>query len=189
MIGLPPLVLFAAALQPKEPRLHRLSMLLGAAAFAILPLIKGSTLQTVAFCAGGLAVVSLAHSKRLAVQLASIFIAVMSIAWISQGQQLLQLPRYFLAQLPIISGYTDAMSLQGEATDFLVFGLLAAAILLHLWTLNIRHAWLVLCAFAIYLFLCFKAGFVRHDKHVLTAAFAGVFATYALLLHHPSAKA
>jgi hypothetical protein len=97
------------------------------------------------------------------------------VAWVVAGQSIDGLPGYVLAMLPIISGYTDAMSVSGDTTQIL--GFIGVSIAL-LGTLVVSRsvpaaprAFLAL-SFAAFLFVAFKEGFVRHDGHSTIAGSA-----------------
>ncbi|MFH7611452.1 hypothetical protein RA272_28550, partial [Pseudomonas syringae pv. tagetis] len=82
----------------------------------------------------------------------------------------MDLPGYFIAQAPIVSGYTDAMSVSGSLRD-IVFYLLAAPVLMFLSVQRpVREYWYAPVMVAAYLFVAFKSGFVRHDEHAFVAA-------------------
>jgi hypothetical protein len=91
------------------------------------------------------------------------------------GQALIDLPGYFIAQLPIISGYTDGMSTSadGRLWDLAVF-ITAGAVMVGVSALGgLRARWYVPVIVALYLFVTFKSGFVRHDPpHAFIASSA-----------------
>ncbi|MBI1906843.1 MAG: hypothetical protein HYS20_11505 [Rhodocyclales bacterium] len=152
------------------------------APLGLLPLIKGSNLLlcgviallcAVYFCrrGWGLALVCL---------LAPVFS--MLLFWWAAGQPVHDLPGYFLSMSPIISGYTEAMSLGGknrEVALYLIASISLVAVLLRNGGDAMSRLFL-LGAFSLYLFLAFKSGFVRHDGHAVIAGTAVLLA--ALLL-------
>ncbi len=142
----------------------------------LLPLIKGSLLPLVVVTLV-LCTTVIAHrlSRRLAAMYLIIPIASLLFFWIIARQPLGGLGVYFLTQLQIISGYTDAMSSVGPKREWIIYLLACTCCLAplarsseddRLTTLAIA------CAFAVFFFIAFKAGFVRHDGHVVTAASA-----------------
>lgn len=159
-----------------EPMSDRASRVVSAvvlcvsAAMGLLPLIKGTffILATGVICLGAWMIASV--RPYLARSIPLTFLLSMSLAWLVSGQHLIDLPRYFLAMSPIISGYTDAMSLSGKFKRPLFF-LIAAAVLLVAW---MRTSPIVasrrsqLANFLVLLltfFLAFKAGFSRDDSY------------------------
>jgi hypothetical protein len=126
------------------------------------------------------------HSRRDALLLATTVLAAMLAAWILCGQQVTDLPRYFLAQPDIVWGYTDAMSLAGPREEVWVFLAVAALLVWAVWTAAGRAGWRTILATAAFLFLCFKAGFVRHDAHALIAASALLVVGSVAVLLWPS---
>jgi hypothetical protein len=101
-----------------------------------------------------------------------------ALAWRLAGQPWSGLRDYVTAMLPIVSGYTEAMSSPGKPGEVLLYLVAAGAIV---WRLARRDGpridrLLVLLMFAAGLFLAFKGGFVRHDAH---AGMAGLFLLFA----------
>ena len=150
----------------------------------LLPLIKGSVLilaeLTVVLCAS-LFIVN--KHRLLAIVCLLSPIVSMLIFWTLSGQSLVNLPTYFISMAPIISGYTEAMASNGPITQVILY-LMASVILLLTITLqkqipNTSKIFLFAVYF-VFLFLSFKAGFVRHDGHALSAGTA--ILTAALLL-------
>jgi hypothetical protein len=92
---------------------------------------------------------------------------------------------------PIASGYTDAMSAVGDTNEIWSYLFASAVLCLGLYA-NKRHfkvenifLW---CVFSAFLFLAFKAGFVRHDGHATMAAIALVTAALIYLATTTSKK-
>lgn len=166
-------------LRPGEAGLFALFI----SALGLLPLIKGSLLMvsliSSLLCAGLLATCRLGW-------LAAAFVALPAVTcvlfWAIAGQPIELLPSYFGNLLQIISGYTDAMSLEGTTSEIHVY-LATAAVLAFVILQQPVHPWAriyLLAAFGLCLFVGFKAGFVRHDGHA--AISAGTIAISALLL-------
>jgi hypothetical protein len=84
----------------------------------------------------------------------------------------MDLPRYFESMASIASGYSDAMSLFGNPVELVVY---ISAVMLILIDIRRQEEFrrseqsFLLLVFAIYFFLVFKAGFVRHDYHAIIA--------------------
>lgn len=103
--------------------------------------------------------------------------------WIISGQSAMTLPEYFIGMAPIISGYTESMATNGNTSEIVLFLTAAAflllAILIQTKTSGIEKSFLFLTWF-VFLFLSFKAGFVRHDAHAIVSGTSILIA--ALLL-------
>lgn len=159
----------------------------------LLPLVKGSLLLLCAavslMCAALL--VSL---RRYALAAACLLGPLVGEAlfWMAAGQPLGSLHAYFAGMVPIIGGYSEAMALPGIQYEIVAFlgtgALLLVAIGLRA-TLARRARIFLGVLYVVYLFLAFKAGFVRHDSHAIMAAGALVFAGIALALVLPSGYA
>lgn len=157
-----------------------------AAASAILPLVKGNfgvllglgTLVSLVMC--------WRKSRRTVILIILVEIASMVVAWMASGQRLFDLPGYFFSQAPIISGYTDAMSVAGSRRDIAVFVLLAPLLLaFSLWQ-PIRRHWHAPVMVVAYLFIAFKSGFVRHDEHAFVTAAALAYVGLLICLTRPT---
>lgn len=153
------------------------------APIGLLPLIKGNMLAIggviVAICAVFFAK---KHWQLAAICICSPVVS-MFIFWITSGQPAAGLPRYLISLIPIISGYTDAMSVDGEITEVLVYLMASALFLVVILSENksINASKSVLVGiYSAYLFFAFKAGFVRHDGHAVIAGLSIMVA--ALLL-------
>jgi hypothetical protein len=153
---------------------------------AVLPLIKGS-FAGMAFIEGAMALVIAVRGRRpgLAIALGCLAVCALCGTWIATGQPIGALPGFFIAQAPIISGYSEAMSGHGPFSDVIGW-LLAAAILLAVFYFCVARrssalGWMLTLAFAFYLFVVFKAGFVRQDAHTRIAADSLLFVSLVLL--------
>lgn len=141
-----------------------------AGACALLPLVKGSMTPAVLLCSLLAFLALWQRARRDAVALVVLQLLAMSTAWILAGQSAGDLPQYFVAQIPIVLGYTEAMALVGP-TGAIVAYLIAALVLVVAIAGSARPARpRVVLAMAAVLFLCMKAAFVRHDVHGLIAA-------------------
>ncbi|WP_232215243.1 hypothetical protein [Methylovulum miyakonense] len=103
--------------------------------------------------------------------------------WVASGQSAADLPGYFVNTTPIVSGFSEAMALDGNIYEVVLY-LLASAFLLLAISLQTQATGAAkIFLFLIYffcLFLSFKAGFVRHDDHALISGISILIA--ALLL-------
>ncbi|MEI7295358.1 hypothetical protein WCQ02_24725 [Paraburkholderia tropica] len=146
-------------------------------AVGIVPLIKGS-LSGVVLAEGVLSIVTLLRSRNF---LVAVFVSLcaglsMLIAWGWVGQPMSALTAFFISQSQIISGYTEAMVLPGPSLQIASF---LVGVVLILGSLGlatrkipvIQRSALTIGTF-IYLFIQFKAGFIRQDSHTIIAAVA-----------------
>jgi hypothetical protein len=152
----------------------------------LLPLVKGSCLVPSA----GIALLSFVWLGRygrfrLALSGAATVVIGSILFWLISGQVLCDLPEYFIAMLPITSGYTDAMSIDGPTDPIKYY--LAASLIMLAWILTrsttgrMNRVLLALCI-GLYLFVAFKAGFVRNDVHAVFAATSMLLGALALAL-------
>ncbi len=180
------LVVFRLSLAP-DSRLHlpltrtlALGILLLSGAVGLLPLVKGTYL-ILAVAEGSLAVLTAVIAGRLALAGGITSIAVISLCagWVAAGQPLPALPNFFWTELPIIFGYSEAMSLHGPFREVLFWIIATGAMTAILYACVARRGgpagWLLLLGVGLYSFLIFKEGFVREDGHQLISAEAFLF--------------
>lgn len=154
------------------------------APLGLLPLVKGSFLL---ICCAMAVVISayFLYNHYLKLALVALISPLFSIVifWVVAGQSLSILPSYLVNMLPIISGYTDAMSLtQGNNIQIIEIIAYLFATLTIIWTLvksgeiNVQTKVFLSLCFALFLFISFKSGFVRHDGHAIIAGTSLIFA-------------
>lgn len=171
---------------------QRFALVLFLIPFGLLPLVKGSAL--IACAASALLCIALLHHAKRRIEatlVAAVPIIACVVFWAASGQPVASVVPYFVNLLPIISGYTDAMSSWGSIDEIWSYlaatAVLLSAILLKSNETRSNRSFLGL-AFAVFLFLAFKGGFVRHDGHaMLAAASAGIAALFALFVRVPAA--
>ncbi len=144
------------------------------APFGLIPLIKGSALiACVAIAIFSAYLLWNAGRRSLAVLACATPPVLMAAFWLVAKQPLLALPQYFMSMLPIISGYTEAMAVNGNPAQLLAF-VVGTAILAHIvfqgQAVALRLKAVVILMFLCMLFLAFKAGFVRHDAHAVISS-------------------
>jgi hypothetical protein len=180
-IGMPPGT--EARLNPTP--LIRIGIAVVVCAVGILPLIKGSVSLSVASCGSLTFLVLLRRRPFDAFALALIGTGSCITAWCLAGQTIWSLPQYFLAQAPFISGYSEAMSLNGPTVETIIY--LSGCLLLvtvFFWESASRfglEGWVLAVGLCATLFLAFKAGFVRHDTHTLISAQSILFAGFCFV--------
>jgi hypothetical protein len=151
----------------------------------LLPLIKGSLLLLALAMTLLGAVLFWQAQRRLSALLAILLpLATMVLFWTACGQPLAALPDFLWLMGPIITGYTNAMARDGAAWQVTFYLLTALAMVLALcWQKpamgQVRRV--LVPALLVYLFLCFKAGFVRQDDHAVIAAMALAFAAFFVM--------
>lgn len=149
----------------------------------LLPLIKVSTAlicATTMLVSGTYAILI-----RRYILGAGIFITpclMMLFLWIIGGQKPDDLVTFFQNSAPIVGGYTEAMSTYGSNYEIALFTLTCFWGVIILFRSEHQQSIRIYIAlnFALYLFLCFKAGFTRHDGHAMIAGSAIVMAGFAL---------
>ncbi len=156
------------------------------APFGLLPLIKGSLLLWCAmdsFCCCCFFIMN--NKKKFAV--ISILAPIISVAlfWVASGQRLINLPEYVISMSSIASGYTEAMMQCGNKLDIILY--IGSSLLILIFIVLQRNISLVsriflISVFGFFLFIAFKAGFVRHDGHAVIAATAICIAVISLPL-------
>jgi len=154
--------------------------------FGFLPLIKGSLL----LLCGATAFLSAFYlwlSKRTAMAVLCMVSPVISLPlfWVVSGQPIFGLPSYFVGMVPIISGYTEAMSVLGDVKEIFAFLVSSCSLLLFVFfglKKNIINALFVSCLYLLFLFIAFKAGFVRHDAHAKIASTSLLLAAFSMPL-------
>jgi len=92
--------------------------------------------------------------------------------WMMSGQSAAILPKYFIGMAHIVSGYTEAMALDGKVEEIFAFLIASLYLLISIVTqkqyTHSSKLFLFLTYF-LFLFISFKSGFVRHDAHAIIA--------------------
>lgn len=154
------------------------------APFGLLPLVKGSTLILCGMTAVICATMFLVQSRGILAGLALFTPAISMFGfWIAAGQSPATLPRYIISMTRLASGYADAMAIDGGSAEIALFLIACIPVFISILintTISTTPKVFLSCTFFVFLFISFKAGFVRHDSHALIAGVAILFA--ALLL-------
>ncbi|MCY4495487.1 MAG: hypothetical protein OXB92_16710 [Acidimicrobiaceae bacterium] len=142
--------------------------------FGLFPLIKGTALiACVAISVLSIALLARRGEWRICTLIVVIPLISLVAFWLLSGQPFLGLSDYFVGLLPIISGYTEAMAINGKPREYILYTVAAATLLFCLFREAQGSAYeksVVVLMFLLPLFLAFKAGFVRHDVHAITSA-------------------
>jgi hypothetical protein len=153
-------------------------------ALGLLPLVKGSFLAPAASASGASAWLFWHKRRTPLAGLAVVVPIVAGIAfWIGAGQPLEALPEFFRTTAAITFGYSDGMALPGPRWEVVAYLAASAAILYALArkaTDPVSSRAFACVAYTTFLFVSFKAGFVRHDAHALTAGTAILLAGLSL---------
>ena len=156
------------------------------APLGLLPLVKGSLLILCGTVSVLCSLFFIANSYRIKaiICLLSPIVSILFF-WTFSEQSLTNLPDYLISMAPLVSGYTDAMATHGpgplrENILYLISsGFLLQLIFIQKQISNASKIFLFFVYF-VFLFLSFKAGFVRHDVHATIASSSILIA--ALLL-------
>ncbi len=148
-------------------------VMLAFAGIGLLPLVKLTLLPLVAGVCLACAAFLMANGRwAVAVACPAATGLSMTVLWVSAGQALWALPEYLASARPMISGYSEAMSIDGPRLELVVFALGAALVLFSIAAareLTSSQRGFQLAMFLLFLFLAFKEGFVREDAHCLAA--------------------
>ncbi len=160
--------------------------------FGLYPLVKGS-IYVLYFVIAILSSGVLLYFRKwyLALSIPVAIITSLILFWLIAGQPLTGLLGYFTSLGVIIAGYSDAMSITGDKYEILAYlfsSLLLIFVLLRKRGMNIGTLYLTLI-FALYLFISFKGGFVRHDGHAVYGVSALYFAAVMFFVVFPSYQA
>lgn len=143
------------------------------------PLVVASGVLALTYSPSGvlsLALFALMDASRLLRRRAPVFVplfaAAMLVGYLLASQSLSSLPDYLRSLFELISGYPDAMSAQGKALEivaFLALAVASAALVVRSELPALRDprrrgdSGLLLACLAVFGFIMFKTGFVRHD--------------------------
>lgn len=152
-------------------------VVLGLAAFSLglLCLVKATyAVEAAVMVALSMTVLHATGRRMLAPAIVASFALGLTLCWLTAGQSLAELPRFFLNQVQVAVGYGQAMSRGQELLPPALFLIsimpLAIAIERDLQPPTVSKCALAV-GMALALFLGFKEGFVRQDDwHVMTAA-------------------
>lgn len=173
-------ILISADVASVYERHKNLFVVLAFAPLGLLPLIKGTMLVLCAAISLLCAAFSIIEKKKRIALLCLVSpLASMVLFWSASGQSVLELHKFFSGMMPIVSGYTEAMAIAGPFREVIFYAISSILVFVVLFLQSgfgrASKVFLALVYF-IYLFLAFKAGFVRHDGHAIIAASALIFA-------------
>jgi hypothetical protein len=152
--------------------------------FGLLPLVKGSILILCASVTALCSAFFIANRHRL-LAIICLFTPIVSMLffWVASGQSVTTLPTYFISMAPLISGYTEAMAVDGNIYEVVLYLVASAFLLLTIFIqtkITNSSKIFLFCIYFVFLFLSFKSGFVRHDGHAIISGTSILIA--ALLL-------
>ncbi len=163
-------------------RSNRLALAAAIVPLGLLPLIKGSFIVIVSIFAILFFVLFWRLGEKLLAYCTIILPSVSAaLFWVIARQPLSALPLFFLNTIQSISGYTDSMAVDNRNSLQIATWVLVATFVLYNAAATKSDpivSRIVLClSLALFLFLSFKEGFVRH-----TGLIAGISALLAALL-------
>jgi hypothetical protein len=156
----------------------------------MLPLVKGNM---IVLCAAMILFIAgyLLYQRQVMLAVITVVVPIVSLLlfWTIVGQPLNGLADYAWSSAQILSGYTEAMGMQGEFRGILGYlpnaeiGAYLVGAAAVLWNLSnakmlvgVSKLFLGVC-FTLFFFVGFKSGFVRHDAHALIAVNCLAFAS------------
>jgi hypothetical protein len=162
------------------------------APFGLLPLVKGSLLPVCTIIAVLCFAIFWFHDSKVLACMA-LGIPAISLVVLSRiaGQPISALPGFFWNMRQIISGYAEAMSFPGNVWECVLYGLACMLIVLVIARSapGTKHSsWFLCASYAVYFFIAFKAGFVRHDPWHNVIAGTSLLAAALLLFFVLEAK-
>lgn len=150
-----------------------------------LPLMKGSFLVSCGAVSLLCAALFLFKKRRTLALICLVSpLCSMIFFWLVSGQPIAGLLSYFINMAPIVSGYTEAMALDGNTAEVYVYIAVSLILLLFVFIKSenyIPSKVFLVCLYCVFLFLSFKAGFVRHDGHALAAGLSILLAGLSTL--------
>lgn len=176
LLCLPLLVGVATFTLAREPGSSRWRFILIAIAFSalgLLPLVKGSLLPLCGLVVMLCCTYMLSRRQVLLAVLCAVSpIVTMLLLWLCAGERLSALMDYLASMKLMVSGFSEAMAVSGPVRELLLFivpSLLMLAALVAQRTLARPDKLFLLALYVAFLFISFKAGFVRQDIHVRIA--------------------
>ena len=167
-----------------ESKLAPLYVVLLFAPFGLLPLVKGSIIVLCCAISVLCAALFVVNKQRVLATICLVSpLVTMFFFWIVSGQPVGALPNYFIGMVPIISGYTEAMAVNGKISEVISYLIASMFLLLTICSqskLSVSSKVFLFSLYFLFLFVSFKAGFVRHDGHAVIAGTSILMA--ALLL-------
>lgn len=156
------------------------------APFGLMILVKGS-LILLCITMSSLCCLFFVSNKRAHLALIAIIVPILSMLlfWLAIGQSLSNLPSFLNGSISLASDFTEAMSVDGNKDEIILYSLNALALLGSIvWQKNIRgmRKIFLFCIFFVFLFMSFKAGFARHYGHALIPGTSIMMATLFLPL-------
>lgn len=137
--------------------------------FALLSLIKGSFLLLSLALFLLFFLLHWANKQYLpAVLSLGSYLGFMLLFWVGAGQSLVNLPNYLLQTFSLAASFSEAMAIDGNQDEIIIYLLSATFLLLTiLWQRQVPKAarFFLFSLFFAFLFISYKAGFVRHFGH------------------------
>lgn len=158
--------------------------------FGLMILVKGSLLL-LCITMSSLCCLFFIGNKRVPLALTAVFVPILSMLlfWVGIGQSIINLPSFLSGSISLASDFTEAMSVDGNKDEIILYSLNAFALLGSiLWQKHLRgiRKLFLFCIFFVFLFMSFKAGFARHYGHALIPGTSIMMATlfFPLLINN-----
>lgn len=153
----------------------------------LLPLIKGTFLIISAALISLTAIMMcLNKHKKMAASIIIIPVFSMLFFWQLAKQPIFALPHYFLNLVPIMSGYSEAMSTAADSSTIILYLIASLCILMAILleaNSNKKLKTYLFLSTSIFLFIAFKESFTRGDNgHVMAACSVLIFGPLLLIV-------
>ncbi|CDZ76297.1 hypothetical protein BN59_00564 [Legionella massiliensis] len=162
------------------------------APFGLLALVKGSFLILCLFTTLLSSAFYLSYRKPLLAGLCLIsFLGSMQLFWLAAGQTLVDLPSYLWQTFSLAASFSEAMALDGNPAEILVYILCTGflfAILFWQKQSPLAAKLFLFSLFFVFLFISFKAGFARHFGHSFIPGTSILLAALAFSFVHDSKR-
>lgn len=174
----------AQASSKKQSPYHNLLYCILFTPLGLLSLVKGSLLlvsMSSSLLFAGMFM--LCRRRRLAYLSILIPCLSMMFFWVLCGQSIMNLPAYIQNTIILSSGFSEAMSLEGNNKEVLLYWFTSGCIIISFLFdkgLKSRNKLFLIAVYLLFLFISSKAGFTRHFGHAFIGGTSILFA--ALLL-------
>lgn len=154
------------------------------ASFGLLSLVKSSAL-ILCFVVSILCTLFFMLHHKKAFALIALFCPLIALIflWLLIGQSVTNIPYYFINTITMVSGFTEAMSLDGNESELILYVVNAALILLAIACqkqMQKSTKLFLLALFFMFLLISLKTGFTRHYGHALISGTSIVIAALFL---------
>ncbi|MEB0013781.1 hypothetical protein QN379_13960 [Glaciimonas sp. Gout2] len=139
-----------------------------------LPLIKGTMLVLCTLTTFICALYCFIKKQKILAIICTMSPAIsMPLFWVAAGQPIDNLATYFSSMLNVISGYSEALAVDGDIKEIIAYGVTSILIFLAIFFQNkidLISKFFLAIVYFLFLFIAFKGGFTRHDTHTIIAS-------------------